>query len=141
MKMQIASIAGNYSGGFLPAMLQRVKAKIRQFRGFFVSEDAEHTTLVVEVIVSESEFLRHRCGRVTKPFREFEKSIPCRCKRLAGVQSAFERMGPDVAQSVEWAVNRCAPFILDAESLVTGDLADLLRGHTVLSRTIENASK
>src|ERR1700675_3050059 len=117
MKMQVGAIAGDDSGGFLPAMLQRVEAEIRQLRGFFVSEDAEDTTLVVEVIVSESEFLRHRYGRVTKPFREFEKSIPCRYKRLTGVQSAFQRMGPNVAQRVERVVDRCAPLILDAKSL------------------------
>jgi hypothetical protein len=39
-----------------------------------VAEDAEHTTLVVEVIVSESKLLRHRISRVYKLFSEVEKS-------------------------------------------------------------------
>src|SRR3984957_4044919 len=59
MKMQVAAIAGNDSGRFLAAMLQRVKAEIRELRGFFVAEDAEHTTFVVEVVVSKSELMRH----------------------------------------------------------------------------------
>src|ERR1700722_18524176 len=50
-------------------------------------------------------------------------------------------MGPDVAQRFEWAVDRCAPLILDAKCLVTGNLADLLRGHAILSRTLQNAGK
>jgi hypothetical protein len=59
MKMQVAAIAGDDSSRFLAAMLQCVEAEIRELRGFFVAEDTEHTTFVVEVIVSESELLRH----------------------------------------------------------------------------------
>jgi hypothetical protein len=40
-------------------MLQCVEAEIGELGGFVVSEDAEHTTLVVKAIVSESEFLCH----------------------------------------------------------------------------------
>jgi hypothetical protein len=50
-------------------------------------------------------------------------------------------MVPDVAQGIERAVDHCAPLRLDAEILVAGNLADLSRRHTILSRTIENAGK
>jgi hypothetical protein len=59
MKMQIAAIAGDDSSRFLAAMLQSVKSEIRQLRSFFVAEDPEHATFVVEMVVSESELLRH----------------------------------------------------------------------------------
>ena len=59
VKMQIGAVAGDDSGGFLATMLERVEAEIRELRGFFVAEDAEHTTFVVKVVVSESELLRH----------------------------------------------------------------------------------
>src|SRR6266446_7525863 len=40
-------------------MLQRVEAEIRQVRRLRVAENAEDTTLVVEMIVGEGELLRH----------------------------------------------------------------------------------
>src|ERR1700674_3242999 len=40
-------------------MLQRVKAEIGKVGGFGMPEDAEDTTLVVEMIVVEGEFLTH----------------------------------------------------------------------------------
>src|ERR1700676_2396147 len=121
-------------------MLQRVQTEISELRGFLVSEDTEDSTFVVEAVVSESELLRHKCDRTAKPLSQFENSFACRYG-LTGVQSAFQRIGPSLTQRIEWAVDRCAPLILDAKSLVTGDLADLLRGHTILSRTLQNAGK
>src|SRR5580704_13201006 len=49
-------------------------------------------------------------------------------------------MRPDVTQLFDWAVDRRRPLIFDAQSLVTGDLADLLCRHLILSRSLENAS-
>ncbi len=40
-------------------MLQRIEAEIGEIGSFGMAEYAEHTTLVVEMIVRESEFLRH----------------------------------------------------------------------------------
>ena len=64
VQMQVAAIARNNPGGFLPAMLQRVQAEIRELRRFLVPENPEHTTFVVETVVSESELLRQRCDRI-----------------------------------------------------------------------------
>ena len=53
VKMQIRAVGGRNAGGFLPAMLQRVKAEIGELRGFGMAEYAEHSTVIVEVIVLE----------------------------------------------------------------------------------------
>src|SRR5579863_1841110 len=45
-------------------MLERVKSKIRKIGGFGMAEDPEHTTLVVEMIVSESKLVRHFAANV-----------------------------------------------------------------------------
>src|SRR5580658_10686413 len=45
-------------------MLQRVKAEIGEIRGLWVAKYAEHTTLVVKVIVGKSEFVRHFAANV-----------------------------------------------------------------------------
>src|SRR5216117_1695350 len=45
--------------GFLAAMLKRVQTEVGEIGRFRVAEDAEDTTLVVEMIVGESEFLAH----------------------------------------------------------------------------------
>ena len=80
MQVQIAAIARDDSGGFLPAMLQRVQAEIGELRRFFVSEDAEHTTFVMETVVSESELLRHSAIALRALTRN-RKGIPCCYKR------------------------------------------------------------
>jgi hypothetical protein len=59
MQMEFRAIAGNYARGFLPAMLQRVKTEICEVRRFRVPEDAEYTTLVVEVIVENFDAAAH----------------------------------------------------------------------------------
>ena len=51
--MELRAITGDDAGGFLAAMLQRVKTEIDEVRGFGVAEDAEYTTLVVKVIVNK----------------------------------------------------------------------------------------
>src|ERR1700730_6499874 len=57
------------------------------------------------------------------------------------LEYTFERMGPGIAQDFEWAIDYRAPLILDAESLIAGDLADLVRRHSVLSRTLAKVGK
>src|SRR5438876_724474 len=57
--VQLFAVAGDDAGGFLAAMLQRVKTEISEVRGFGVTEDAEDTTLVVKMIVGKCEFLAH----------------------------------------------------------------------------------
>jgi hypothetical protein len=57
--VKIVAVAGDDAGGFLAAMLQRVEAEIGKIGGFGMTENAEDTTFVVEVIVGESEFLLH----------------------------------------------------------------------------------
>src|SRR5713101_6032074 len=51
MDVQLFAVAGNDAGGFLAAMLQGVETEIGEVRRFRMAEDAEDTTLVVEVIV------------------------------------------------------------------------------------------
>ena len=50
-------------------------------------------------------------------------------------------MGPGVAQRGDGTIDHRAPPILDAESIAADDVADLVRRHLVLSRSIENAGK
>src|SRR5437660_11166848 len=57
--VKLSAVAGDDAGGFLAAMLQRVKTEIGEVRGFGVAENAEDTTLVVEMIVGKCEFLAH----------------------------------------------------------------------------------
>src|SRR5260370_7182573 len=57
--VQLFAVARDDAGGFLAAMLQRIQPEICEVRRFGMAEDAEDTTLVVEVIVGESEFLTH----------------------------------------------------------------------------------
>jgi len=51
VELEFLTVARDDAGGFLAAMLQRVKAEIHEIRGFRMAEDAEDTTVVVEVIV------------------------------------------------------------------------------------------
>src|ERR1035438_1968977 len=144
--MQISPVARDDSRRLLPAMLQGVQSEVRQFRSFLVSEDAEHTTLVVKMIVGECKLLRH-WSIYTPDFNPARRAqavteqIPPPKHRSRNLQSAFQRKGPDVAQRMERAVNHCATLILDAKIAVTDDLADLLRRHAILSRILQNASK
>jgi hypothetical protein len=57
--MELRAVAGDDAGGFLAAMLQGIKSEIGEVCRFGVAEDAEDTTLVVEVIVSENEMTGH----------------------------------------------------------------------------------
>ena len=60
VEMELGAVAGDDAGGFLAAMLERVEAEVGELRGFFVAEDAEDATVVVEVIVFEDgEICRH----------------------------------------------------------------------------------
>ena len=47
------AIGGGDSGGFLSPMLERVKSEVGEFSCLRVAEDAEHATMIVEVIVIE----------------------------------------------------------------------------------------
>src|SRR5271154_259940 len=51
VRVQLTAVTGNDAGGFLAAMLQRIKPEIREVGRFRMAEDAEHTTFVVEMIV------------------------------------------------------------------------------------------
>src|SRR5579864_3611036 len=64
MEIKLVAIARNDPGGFLPAMLQRVKTQIGKIGSFRMPEDTEHTTLVVETIVGVSELMRHFAANV-----------------------------------------------------------------------------
>jgi hypothetical protein len=57
--VKVGAIGGTNSGGFLSAMLQRIKSQIAEFRGLRISERAENSTVIVEVIVIELELLCH----------------------------------------------------------------------------------
>jgi hypothetical protein len=59
MQVQFRAVARNDSSRFLPAMLQRIQAQIRQLRGLFMPKHAEHTTFVVKTVVGVSELLGH----------------------------------------------------------------------------------
>ena len=54
---------------------------------------------------------------------------------------ALERMGPDVVHLGDGSLDHRAPLIFDAESIATDDLANLVRRHSILSRSLENAGK
>jgi hypothetical protein len=49
--VEIVAVARDDAGGFLAAMLERVETEVGEVGGFGMSEDAEDTTFVVEVIV------------------------------------------------------------------------------------------
>ena len=57
--VEVGAVAGDNAGGFLAAMLQGIEAEVGEVGGFGMAEDAKDTTLVVEVIVGESEFRFH----------------------------------------------------------------------------------
>ena len=59
VEVQFGAIAGDDARGFLAAMLQRVKTEISEVGGFGMAEDAEDTTLVVEVIVENLDVESH----------------------------------------------------------------------------------
>ena len=50
-------------------------------------------------------------------------------------------MGPDVVQFGDRRIDHRAPLIFDAESIAADDLTDLLRCHSVLSRSLQNGVK
>jgi hypothetical protein len=49
--VEIDGVAGSDPGGFLAAVLQRIEAQISEFRGLLMTEDAEHSAFVVEMII------------------------------------------------------------------------------------------
>ena len=57
------------------------------------------------------------------------------------LECALERMGPGVVQLGDGTLDHRAPLIFDAESIAADDLANLLRRHSTLSRSIENTGK
>lgn len=58
---KVGAIGRANSGGFLSTMLQRVKSEITKFRGFGMRENAEDSTVIVEVVVVELELLFQEC--------------------------------------------------------------------------------
>jgi hypothetical protein len=55
MEVELRAVTRNDAGGFLAAMLKRVEAEIGEVGGFGMTEDAEDTTFIVEMIVGEGE--------------------------------------------------------------------------------------
>src|SRR5260370_1760279 len=64
MNVQLLAVARDDAGGFLAAMLKSIEAEVGEVGGFGMAEDAEDTTLVVEMIVGEGELLTHLVVRV-----------------------------------------------------------------------------
>src|SRR5580693_7061194 len=64
MQEEICAVARNDACGFLAAMLKRIKAQIGEIGGFGMAEYAEHTTLVVKMIVGKSELVCHFAANV-----------------------------------------------------------------------------
>src|SRR5580693_4286906 len=64
MQEEICAVARNDACGFLAAMLERIKAQIGEIGGFGMAEYAEHTTLVVKMIVGKSELVCHFAANV-----------------------------------------------------------------------------
>ena len=125
MQVQFVAVAGNDAGGFLAAMLQRVEAEIGEVGGFGVAEDAEHTTLVVEMIVGEWRvcFSSVRVAQTSSSFHR-----------------AFQRMRPRLHATLRRGCRSPRAPYIRCGGVVTDDLADLLRRHLILSRSLENAS-
>src|SRR5713101_392392 len=59
VEMKLRAVAGDDAGGFLSAMLQRIKPEIGEIGGFRMAENAEYTTLVVEMIVENVDSAAH----------------------------------------------------------------------------------
>jgi hypothetical protein len=51
MDVQLFAVAGDDAGGFLAAMLESVETEIGEVGSFGMAENAEDTTLVVEMVV------------------------------------------------------------------------------------------
>ncbi len=54
MNVEFFAVAGDDAGGFLATMLKGVETEIGEVRRFGMAEDAEDTTLVVEMVVEDS---------------------------------------------------------------------------------------
>src|SRR6266436_3963159 len=64
MNVQLLAVARDDASRFLAAMLKSIEAEVGEVGGFGMAEDAEDTTLVVEMIVGEGELLTHLVVRV-----------------------------------------------------------------------------
>src|SRR6266852_8007603 len=103
--VQLFAVARDDAGGFLAAMLQRVKTQIHEVRGFGVAEDAEDTTFVVEVIVGEGEFLAHflvsvRSSELAQASRSVSTELSTTARPLYSMRKASPR--------VTWPISRAA---------------------------------
>src|SRR5579864_4793057 len=63
--------------------------------------------------------------------------------RCGGVnlEKALQRMRPNVVHLGDRSVNHRAPLKFDAQRIATDDLTELLRRHSILSRSLEKRSK
>src|SRR4029077_11857381 len=50
-------------------------------------------------------------------------------------------MGPSVVQLGDGTVDHRAPLVFDAKSIAADDLANLVRRHSILSRSLQNGGK
>ena len=59
--VNIRTVGRSDSGGFLPAMLERVQPEISHFRSLGVPKNTEHATMVVKMIVVDLYQTIHAC--------------------------------------------------------------------------------
>jgi len=59
MDLEFGAVACDDAGGFLAAMLESIKAEVSQIRGFGMAKNAEDATIVVEMLVRETEKVAH----------------------------------------------------------------------------------
>ncbi len=89
---QLGAITRADAGRFLAAMLQSVKPEIGKLRGFRIAKNADHTAMIVEVIV----FQEGRCQR--------RSAFARLCS--SGLKNSPDGFAPGVAQLVERGLDR-----------------------------------
>ncbi len=83
MELEFRAVARDDAGGFLAAMLESVKAEVNQIRGFGMAKNAEDATMVVEMVVCETEKLAHRPSLL--------QVVICGCPSTAQASSSRRR--------------------------------------------------
>src|SRR5713101_1898083 len=83
---QFASVTRNDSRRFLAAMLQRVKAQIRELGGFGMAVDAAHAAMVVKTVVFDLNYAAHSALRKSFPRRR-RSSAPAQASVREGTSA------------------------------------------------------
>jgi hypothetical protein len=60
MELEFRAVARDDAGRFLAAMLESIKAEVNQIRGFGMAKNSADATLVVEMVVRETEEVAHK---------------------------------------------------------------------------------